>query len=276
MDYEHLLNEQQLKPVYALEGPVLVLAGAGSGKTRVLTYRIANLIEKGVSPYNILAITFTNKAAKEMQDRIESVTGAHGAQISTFHSFCTRILRQDIEALGTYSKNFSIYDDEDSNKLITRIVKSYNIDDDKKAVVKDIRSHISMAKNNGYDPDSYATVIRYVPNNELISRAYKDYQDELLKNNAVDFDDLLLLVLKLFAQRKDILEKYQDRYLYIHVDEFQDTNKIQYMILRLLGMKYQNVFVVGDDDQSIYGWRGADYTNIWHPAKSFANLLIFV
>ena len=131
IDYEKLLNEEQLKPVYCTEGPVLVLAGAGSGKTRVLTYRIAHLIEKGVSPYSILAITFTNKAAKEMQERIEKVTGFSGLQISTFHSFCTRILRQDIEALGVYSKNFTIYDDEDSTKLITRIVKSYKIDDDK-------------------------------------------------------------------------------------------------------------------------------------------------
>ena len=211
MDYERLLNEQQLKPVYETEGPVLVLAGAGSGKTRVLTYRIANLIEKGVSPYNILAITFTNKAAKEMQDRIEKVTGAHGAKISTFHSFCTRILRQEIEVLGTYTKNFTIYDDEDSTKLITKLVKSYEIDDDKKAVVKEIRGHISLAKNNGYDPESYANVIRMYPNHDLINRAYADYQNELLKNNAVDFDDLLLLVLKIFAQHKDVLEKYQDR-----------------------------------------------------------------
>ena len=145
MEYEKLLNEQQLKPVYALEGPVLVLAGAGSGKTRVLTYRIANLIENGVSPYNILAITFTNKAAKEMQDRIAQVTGAYGAQISTFHSFCTRILRADIEALGTYTKNFSIYDDEDSNKVVSRIVKGYELDnEDKKGLTKEIRGHIEF------------------------------------------------------------------------------------------------------------------------------------
>ena len=275
MDYEKLLNEQQLKPVYALEGPVLVLAGAGSGKTRVLTYRIANLIEKGVSPYNILAITFTNKAAKEMQDRIEAVTGARGAQISTFHSFCTRILRQDIEALGVYSKNFTIYDDEDSTKLITRIVKGYKIDDDKKNVVKEIRAHISRAKNNGYDPDSYADIIKYLPNRDLINKAYKDYQIELVRNNALDFDDLLLLVLKLFMERKDVLEKYQDRYQYVHVDEFQDTNKIQYLILRLIAYKYANVFVVGDDDQSIYGWRGADYTNIKRFVENFPGCQIF-
>ena len=138
MEYEKLLNEQQLKPVYALEGPVLVLAGAGSGKTRVLTYRIANLIEHGISPANILAITFTNKAAKEMQDRIFSVTGSTGAQISTFHSFCTRILRSDIEALGYYTRNFTIYDEEDSNKLLSRIIKTYEIDMDKKALVKEV------------------------------------------------------------------------------------------------------------------------------------------
>ena len=275
MDYEKLLNEQQLKPVYATEGPVLVLAGAGSGKTRVLTYRIANLIEKGVSPYSILAITFTNKAAKEMQDRIEAVTGARGAQISTFHSFCTRILRQDIEALGVYSKNFTIYDDEDSTKLLTRLIKSYEIDDDKKGIVKEVRAHISKAKNNGYDPESYASVIKYLPNRDLINKAYQDYQDELVRNNAVDFDDLLLLVLKIFATRKDILEKYQDRYQYIHVDEFQDTNRIQYLIMRLIGYKYANVFIVGDDDQSIYGWRGADYTNIKRFIQDFPGCQIF-
>ncbi len=275
MDYESLLNEQQLKPVYALEGPVLVLAGAGSGKTRVLTYRIANLIEKGVSPYSILAITFTNKAAKEMQDRIENVTGIRGAQISTFHSFCTKVLRQDIEALGVYTKNFSIYDDEDSTKIVTRLVKAYNLDDDKKNIIKEIRSHISYAKNYGFDPQSYASKIRGIPRWQLIIKAYQDYQDELIRNNALDFDDLLLLVLKLFAERKDILEKYQERYKYIHVDEFQDTNKIQYMILRLLGYKYANVFVVGDDDQSIYGWRGADYTNIKKFVENFPGCKIF-
>ena len=275
MEYEKLLNEQQLKPVYALEGPVLVLAGAGSGKTRVLTYRIANLIEKGVSPYNILAITFTNKAAKEMQDRIFSVTGATGAQISTFHSFCTRVLRSDIDALGSYTKSFTIYDEEDSNKVISRILKTYELDQDKKALAKEIKGHISYAKNFGHDPDSYYKVISHNPKVELIIRAFKDYQDELLRSNALDFDDLLLLVLKLFYEHPDVLQKYQERFLYIHVDEFQDTNKIQYMILRLLGMKYQNVFVVGDDDQSIYGWRGADYTNIKRFAKDFAGCQIF-
>ena len=275
MEYEKLLNEQQLKPVYALEGPVLVLAGAGSGKTRVLTYRIANLIEKGVSPYNILAITFTNKAAKEMQDRIFSVTGATGAQISTFHSFCTRVLRSDIDALGSYTKSFTIYDEEDSNKVISRILKTYELDQDKKALAKEIKGHISYAKNFGHDPDSYYKVISHNPKVELIIRAFKDYQDELLRSNALDFDDLLLLVLKLFYEHPDVLQKYQERFLYIHVDEFQDTNNIQYMILRLLGMKYQNVFVVGDDDQSIYGWRGADYTNIKRFAKDFAGCQIF-
>ena len=275
MEYEKLLNEQQLKPVYCLEGPVLVLAGAGSGKTRVLTYRIANLIENGVSPYNILAITFTNKAAKEMQDRIFSVTGATGAQISTFHSFCTRILRSDIDALGNYTKNFTIYDEEDSSKVLSRIIKTYEIDTDKKSLVKEIRVHISYAKNYGHDPDSYARVVSLNPNAKIIIQAFRDYQDELLRNNALDFDDLLLLVLKLFAERKDILEKYQDRFTYIHVDEFQDTNKIQYMIMRLLGMKYHNVFVVGDDDQSIYGWRGADYENIKRFVRDFPGCNVF-
>ncbi len=275
MEFEKLLNEQQLKPVYALEGPVLVLAGAGSGKTRVLTYRIANLIEKGVSPHNILAITFTNKAAKEMQDRIFSVTGATGAQISTFHSFCTRVLRSDIDSLGSYTKSFTIYDEEDSNKVIARILKAYELDQDRKALAKEIKGHISYAKNYGHDPDSYYKIIMHHPKADLITKAFKDYQDELLRCNALDFDDLLLLVLKLFYEHPEVLQRYQDRFIYIHVDEFQDTNKIQYMILRLLGMKYQNVFGVGDDDQSIYGWRGADYTNIKKFAKDFPGCQIF-
>ncbi len=275
MEYEKLLNEQQLKPVYALEGPVLVLAGAGSGKTRVLTYRIANLIEHGISPANILAITFTNKAAKEMQDRIFSVTGSTGAQISTFHSFCTRILRSDIEALGYYTRNFTIYDEEDSNKLLSRIIKTYEIDMDKKALVKEVKGHISYAKNYGHDPDSYYKVISHNPNANLIISAFKQYQDELIRCNSLDFDDLLLLVLKLFIDHPEVLQKYQERFTYIHVDEFQDTNRIQYMILRLLGYKYTNVFVVGDDDQSIYGWRGADYENIKRFVKDFPGCKIF-
>ena len=276
IDYEKLLNEEQLKPVYCTEGPVLVLAGAGSGKTRVLTYRIAHLIEKGVSPYSILASTFTNKAAKEMQERIEKVTGYTGLQISTFHSFCTRILRQDIEALGVYTKNFSIYDDDNSNKLVTRILKGYELEDDKKkSLVKEVRSHISYAKNYGFDPIQYRSRIMLNPRGDLIVRAYADYQEQLEKNNAVDFDDLLLLVVKLFVNHPEVLYKYQEKYKYIHVDEFQDTNKIQYLLLRMLGMKYQNVFVVGDDDQSIYGWRGADYTNIKKFKEQFAGCQVF-
>ncbi len=276
MDLKKLLNEEQILPVEATEGPVLVFAGAGSGKTRVLTYRIAHLIELGVSPYNILAITFTNKAAKEMQERIEKVTGVTGMQISTFHSFCTKILRQDIEALGIYTKNFTIYDDDDSQKVMNRIVKDYKLEDEKASqLVKEIMGHVSMAKNYGFNPKTYYVRIASHPRARLICNAFNDYQETLVKNNALDFDDLLLLTATLFSKCPDVLEKYQRKYQYIHVDEFQDTNAIQYLLLRMLGQKYQNVFVVGDDDQSIYGWRGADYTNIKKFQEQFLGTKIF-
>ena len=277
MDLKKLLNEEQILPVETTEGPVLVFAGAGSGKTRVLTYRIAHLIELGVSPYNILAITFTNKAAKEMQERVEKVTGVTGMQISTFHSFCTKILRQDIEALGIYTKNFTIYDDDDSQKVVNRIVKDYKLEDEKSSqFAKEIMGHISTAKNYGFNPKTYYTkIMSHYPKAKLICKAFNDYQETLVKNNALDFDDLLLLTVTLFSKCPEVLEKYQRKYQYIHVDEFQDTNAIQYLLLRMLGQMYQNVFVVGDDDQSIYGWRGADYTNIKKFQEHFVGTKIF-
>lgn len=273
MDYSTLLNEEQLKPVTDTQGAVLVLAGAGSGKTRVLTYRIAYLIEKcGVSPYNILAITFTNKAAGEMKERIHAVTGQDGMWVMTFHSFCARVLRNDADKLG-HSRNFSIYGEAETDRIITRILKEgFPEDTDKK---KTIRWHISAAKSIAMTPDQYSLRIKDHPECALITQVYEKYEEELAKNNAFDFDDLLLKTFLLFAMHKDVLEKYQDRFLYVHVDEFQDTNKIQFLLVKMLVRKYGNIFVVGDDDQSIYGWRGADVGNILNFKKDYPDCRIY-
>ena len=275
MDYQSLLNSAQLLPVKDTQGAVLVLAGAGSGKTRVLTYRIAYLIEhEGVDPCNILAITFTNKAAGEMRERILDVTGRSGMLISTFHSLCAKILRSEISRLGEYTSNFSIYDDEDSKKVVARILKAKNIDDSKD-IKKHIRWHISNAKNNAMNAKEYAPRLKGEPNGELIAQVYEQYERELKENNALDFDDLLYKTLVLFANDKEVLKRYQERFKYIHVDEFQDTNKIQYTLVRLLANKYGNVFVVGDDDQSIYGWRWADASNIRKFTQHFPDCRIY-
>ncbi|MEG1510203.1 MAG: UvrD-helicase domain-containing protein, partial [Clostridia bacterium] len=270
-ELKDLLNEEQILPVQDTEGQVLVLAGAGSGKTRVLTYRIANLIQKGVSPYNILAITFTNKAAREMQQRIEQVAVASGLWVSTFHSFCSRILRYDIDKLG-YNKNFTIYTDSDSDKVVARILKAMQIEE--KTFKQTVRWHISNAKNCAKNPTQYAQIL----DNEradLIIEVYNRYEEELLKSNALDFDDLLVLAIKLFLKCPEVLQKYQERFKYIHIDEFQDTNKIQYLLVNLLGKKYGNIFIVGDDDQSIYGWRGADADNLMKFKKDFPNCKLY-
>lgn len=275
MDYQSLLNSAQLLPVKDTQGAVLVLAGAGSGKTRVLTYRIAYLIEhEGVDPRNILAITFTNKAAGEMKERILDVTGRSGMLISTFHSLCAKILRNEISRLGDYNSNFSIYDDEDSKKVVARILKAKNIDDSKD-IKKHIRWHISNAKNNAMSAKEYAPRLKDEPNGELIAEVYTQYERELKENNALDFDDLLYKTLMLFATDKEVLQRYQERFKYIHVDEFQDTNKIQYTLVRLLANKYGNIFVVGDDDQSIYGWRWADATNIRKFVEHFPDCRVY-
>ena len=261
MNYSELLNEEQLKPVLDTEGAVLVLAGAGSGKTRVLTYRIAYLIgEKHVDPHNILAITFTNKAANEMKERVQNVTGAYGVWISTFHSMCARILRSEIEVDGVYTRNFSIYTDTESDRIVSRIIKELALDDGD--LKKLARFHISYAKNHAYTPDEYATKIAGVSHSEAIAHIYRRYEKVLRENNALDFDDLLLKTLMLFKAHPDVLARYAERFRYIHVDEFQDTNKIQFLLVRMLASKHGNVFVVGDDDQSIYGWRGAEVGNI--------------
>lgn len=272
MNYEELLNEEQIKPVKDTEGALLVLAGAGSGKTRVLTYRIAYLMEElNVHPYNILAITFTNKAAAEMKDRLTSLVGASDMWISTFHSFCSRVLKCDIDKLG-YNKNYSIYTDSDSDKLVQRILKDMDIDDGE--IKKKVRGYISYAKNYALSPEKYYQQMNH-PKAELIYKIYKRYEDELWRANALDFDDLILKTIELFAKNRDVLEKYQERFRYIHIDEFQDTNKIQYLLIRLLSAKHRNLFVVGDDDQSIYGWRGAEVGNILNFKKDFPGAKIY-
>ncbi|MDE6211679.1 MAG: UvrD-helicase domain-containing protein, partial [Clostridia bacterium] len=275
MDYKSLLNNAQILPVEDTQGAVLVLAGAGSGKTRVLTYRIAYLIEKeGVEPRNILAITFTNKAAGEMRERITQVTGRGGMTISTFHSLCAKILRADISKLGDYNSNFSIYDDEDSKKVIARILKAMEVEDNKE-YKKQIKWHISNAKNQALSAKEYAPRLKGEPEGDLIAKVYERYEKELKENNALDFDDLLYKTLLLFATNKDVLDKYQTWFKYIHVDEFQDTNKIQYTLVRLLANKYGNIFAVGDDDQSIYGWRWADVSNIRKFTQHFPDCRIY-
>ena len=262
MDFQQLLNPEQLRPVMDTDGAVLVLAGAGSGKTRVLTYRIAYLIEeRGVNPYNILAITFTNKAASEMKERVLKVTGKSGVFISTFHALCARILRAEIEQLGNYTANFTIYDDNDTTRIIKRVITNSGFEVDKN-FYKDVKWHISNAKNHFLNPEEYYFRIKDQKYAKLICDVYAEYEHTLVQSNALDFDDLLLYVVRLFTSNKAVLEKYQDKFQYILVDEFQDTNIVQYMIVRLLAQKYGNIFVVGDDDQSIYGWRWAESENI--------------
>lgn len=259
-NWEELLNSEQLKAVKDTEGAVLVLAGAGSGKTRVLTYRIAYLMaEKGVAPENILALTFTNKAAKEMSSRVLSLVGKTGALTSTFHSFCARLLRSEAEYLG-YDKSFSIYDTTDCDRLMKRILTEKHITD--KNAKSRAQSLISNAKSACLNPEEMGIEYSYIRDIDLYVEIYKRYQELLKQSNAMDFDDLLMNVYLLFTNFPGVLEKYQFRYRYILVDEFQDTNKLQFHITYLLGKLHGNVFVVGDDDQSIYSWRGADVTNM--------------
>lgn len=276
MDYKSLLNDEQFKPVVDTEGAVLVLAGAGSGKTRVLTHRIAYLIgEKNVDPYNILAITFTNKAAGEMKSRIQAITGYSDMWISTFHSFCARILRYDIEKLGqSYNTHFTIYSESDSSKIVNRIIKEFGLEDNG-YLKKNSRWHISNAKNAGKSPAEYRKIMGSDMHAEYIEQIYSRYEEVLEKNNALDFDDLLLKTILLFKDRQDVLQKYQERFRYIHIDEFQDTNRIQYILIKQLAKLHGNLFVVGDDDQSIYGWRGADIRNILDFKSSYSDCKIY-
>ncbi|MBR6773586.1 MAG: UvrD-helicase domain-containing protein, partial [Clostridia bacterium] len=263
------LNQEQIKPVLDTEGAVLVTAGAGSGKTRLLTHRIAYLIkEKGVKPYNILAITFTNKAANEMRERLDKmVESASSLWVFTFHALCVRILRKFIAGLGQgYNSNFSIYGESEKEHCIKRILKNMELEED---IVKEVISSISDAKNQGLSPDEYKKANSWRNHIDVIAKAYFEYEKELRKSNSLDYDDLLNKAYYLLRTNDEAREYYQDKFHYIHVDEFQDTNTVQYNIVRVLAVKHGNVFVVGDEDQSIYGWRGANYANIFDFERDF-------
>lgn len=269
------LNPNQRKAVETLDGPVIIIAGAGSGKTKVLTYRIANLIRRGVKPWTILALTFTNKAAKEMKERIAKIVSEDEAKqvvAGTFHSVFARILRREAAAIG-YTPNFSIYDTEDSKAVIKNILKEYNLDAKKEFPPNAVASEISGAKNKMFSPSDYYSHSKRLRQNDIIAHVFEEYQRRLLKADAMDFDDLLLNMVKLLRQ-SEIAGKLQERYRYILVDEYQDTNKVQYQIVKKLAEKYNNICVVGDDSQSIYRWRGADIQNIlsfqadYHDAKA--------
>ena len=263
------LNEMQKEAVIYKDGPLLILAGAGSGKTRVLTCRIAYLIkEYGVNPYNILAITFTNKAANEMKDRITNLIGKTNITASTFHSFGVKILREydNAKILG-YNKNFNIMDSDDTLTLIKKITKDLGFDP-KTFSPYMIKNKISSCKNEYVMPEDYKAFV-CSSEDDVIYKIYSKYEDTLKQNNSGDFDDLLILPIKLFIEHEDILEKYQERYKYILIDEYQDTNKVQYMLTKMLCKKYRNICVVGDVDQSIYGFRNADYRNILNFEKDY-------
>ncbi|AKP68087.1 DNA helicase PcrA [Companilactobacillus ginsenosidimutans] len=256
------LNPEQQEAVKATEGPLLIMAGAGSGKTRVLTHRVAYLIkEKNIMPWHILAITFTNKAAKEMKERIGNLLQEDGADVwvSTFHSLCVRILRSDIDKIG-YSKSFTIADPAETRTLMKQIVVRMNLDP-KRYDPKAILGEISNAKNDLIGPREYAKTAKS-PFEQTVAMAYDHYDKEMERNQSMDFDDLIMKTNILFDKNPDVLEKYQDKFTYIHVDEYQDTNEAQYKLVKHLGAKYRNVCVVGDADQSIYGWRGANIKNI--------------
>lgn len=264
-----ILNQQQKEAVLKTEGPTLILAGAGSGKTRVLTTKIAYLIqEKNISPYEILAITFTNKAAKEMKERLIQLVGevAKTIQVSTFHSFGLKIVRENCETLG-YDHNFVILDSDDSLTIIKRILKEMNLDP-KKYNPTAIKNKISGCKNELVSPKDYE---RYASSDfeKVILEVYKRYSKTLKKNNSIDFDDLLILPLQLFKEHPSILEHYQDHYKYVFIDEYQDTNEAQYILSKMINAKYKNICVVGDPDQSIYSWRGANYKNILNFEKDY-------
>lgn len=264
-----MLNSEQLKAVKKVEGPLLILAGAGSGKTKVLTTRIAYLIEEmKVSPYNILAITFTNKASKEMSERLYSMIGnaSKNAQVSTFHSFGLKILRENCTYLG-YTSNFVIMDSDDSLSIIKKILKSMNLDS-KIYNPSQIRNKISGCKNELMEPSDYEK-FAISDFEKVCLDVFKKYEIELKQNNSIDFDDLLILPIKLFRKYPEILQKYQERFKYILIDEYQDTNEAQYILTKMISAKYRNICCVGDVDQSIYGFRGANYRNILNFEKDY-------
>lgn len=264
------LNDIQREAALHFEGPLLILAGAGSGKTRVLTHRIAYLIEeRQINPYNILALTFTNKAAREMRERVDQIVtfGAQNVWVSTFHSTCVRILRRYIDHLG-YDRRFTIYDTDDQKTLMKNICKELNIDT-KKFRERTFLNAISSAKDELKTPEQYADEIAKEHKDKIFGTVYKKYQKNLKKNNALDFDDLIMLTVQLFRENKDVLSYYQERFQFLMVDEYQDTNTAQFTLLSLLASRYQNLCVVGDDDQSIYKFRGANIQNILNFEKIF-------
>jgi DNA helicase-2/ATP-dependent DNA helicase PcrA len=280
MDFLAQLNPQQREAAAETEGPLLILAGAGSGKTRVITYRIAYLIaERGVQPYNILAVTFTNKAAGEMRERVEHLLQDRGLAsaplISTFHSLCVRILRRNIEALQEgYTRSFTIYDQDDSLRLIKACIKDLGYDD-KQLGHRAVQATISSAKNRGEDAETYGARVEYGDEKRAaIARVFRLYEERLRNNNALDFDDLLIKAVQLLRRVPEVREYYNEKFRYILVDEYQDTNALQFALIRFLTEKQQNICVVGDEDQSIYKWRGADISNILNFEQHYPNARI--
>ncbi len=275
MNYKTLLNEEQYNAVVCTEGPVLVSAGAGSGKTRLLTYRIAYLItECKVPAQKILAITFTNKAANEMKERIQKIApDGELVTVSTFHSFCARMLRSYSSFIPNYKENFTIYSENDTSKLMKDIFKQMNITDEN--IKDEFKHNISVLKNDNISIEEYVKIFKYDRNIVDFEKFYRTYQSELVKNNAMDFDDLLINFYNLISTNQDVLKSIQNKYTYFSVDEFQDTNQIQYDIVKLLAQKTRNILIVGDEDQSIYGWRGANIDNIFNFTKDFPEAKIF-
>ncbi len=263
------LNPRQREAVMHTDGPLLIMAGAGSGKTKVLTCRIAYLLEQGVAPYRILAITFTNKAAAEMKERVHAIVGEQSKDIwlSTFHAFCAKLLRIEIEGMSGYKRNFVIYDTSDTQALIKTCLKQLNLDD-KQFQPSSILSAISTAKNALQDDRDFAARAGNF-HEQKVAEIYQLYQQKLRTNNALDFDDLLMLSVRLLQNNEEVLQKYQNKFQYIMIDEYQDTNRAQYLLAQMLASKHRNLCVVGDADQSIYGWRGADIRNILDFEKDY-------
>ncbi|MCI5771517.1 MAG: DNA helicase PcrA [Clostridiales bacterium] len=269
------LNPMQRKAAETLDGPVLILAGAGSGKTRTVTYRIANLLSRGVAPWSILALTFTNKAAREMRERVEKLVGEGQAKdmwLGTFHSVCVRMLRRDIEKIG-YSRSFTIYDEDDSTRVIKEALKTLNIDE-KQLAPREVRSKLSDAKNKLMTPDEWFAASPKDFHSQKLHDVFGWYEQRLKGANALDFDDILLRALQLLVDHPPVLDYYRQKFRYVHVDEYQDTNAAQYQFVRLLTQESRNLCVVGDDDQSIYGWRGADIRNILDFEKDFPDATV--
>ncbi len=272
---DNLLNEMQQKIVEHTEGAALVLAGAGSGKTRVLTYRIANILNKGLCyPSQILAITFTNKAAAEMRERLSKIcSNAEHIWAQTFHSFCARFLRSEIQFLPGYNKNFSIYDETDKKLVIKKILKANNLKDED--YLSDLMHDISTYKNQNMSLNDYGLLYSYKPHFDVNIKLMREYEEIMNKNNALDFDDLLIKTLELLKTNLEVREKYQTHFKYVLIDEFQDTNEVQYELVKILAGKYKNIFAVGDEDQSIYSWRGANVKNIQKFLKDFENATLY-